>query len=191
MTLPDYLTFTLTGERVGDASTAAFLGLYDLSGREWWPAALNAFEIDPDLLSEPLLPGTRCGQTNEGATIRLGLPTGIPFTVGGLDHHVAGLGSGLDRLGEVSISTGTVLAAMSLVDKVIPRDGCYHGPHFDRGRFYRLAFDPRGAGQLEDYQRRFAPDHSLDQLLALAALAAPCARRDGEPRSPACQALER
>jgi sugar (pentulose or hexulose) kinase len=181
MTLPDYLTFILTGERVGDASTAAFLGLYDLAGREWWPTALNAFQIDPDLLSEPLLPGTCCGPTNEGAAIRLGLPAGIPFTVGGLDHHVAGLGSGLDRLGEVSISTGTVLAVMSLVDEVIPRDGCYHGPHFDGLRFYRLAFDPRGAGQLEDYQRRFAPDHSLEQLLDLAAIAEPCGIFDGEP----------
>jgi sugar (pentulose or hexulose) kinase len=173
MTLSDYLTFSLTGERVGDASTAAFLGIYDLADRKWWSEALRNFEIDPDLLSDPLLPGTRCGHTFEGATARLGLPTGIPFTVGGLDHHVAGLGSGLGRLGDASISTGTVLASMTLVDEVIPQSGCYHGPHFDGAHYYRLAFDSQGAGQLEDYQRSFAPNHDLDQLLALAALAPP------------------
>ncbi len=182
MTLSDYFTFSLTGERAGDASTAAFLGIYDLASREWWPDALHAFQIDPDQLSNPLPPGTRCGRTGEGAMTRLSLPAGIPFTVGGLDHHVAGLGSGLGRLGEVSISTGTVLAAMGLVDEVVPQEGCYHGPHFDGIRFYRLAFDPRGAGQLEEYQRRFAPDRTLEQLLALAALAQPGCDPGHEPK---------
>jgi len=181
MTLSDYFTFSLTGERVGDASTAAFLGLYDLAGRRWWPEALNAFRIDPDLLSDPLPPGTRCGHTSIGAVGRLGLPTGVPFTVGGLDHHVAGLGSGLGRLGEVSISTGTVLAAMTLVDQVYPESGCFHGPHFDRVRIYRLAFDSMGAGQLEDYQRRFAQGYSLEQLMAMAALVQPGCVPEGEP----------
>ena len=111
----------------------------------------------------------------------LGLPTGVPFTVGGLDHHVAGLGSGLGRLGEASISTGTVLAAMTLVDRVYPESGCFHGPHFDRVRTYRLAFDSMGAGQLEDYQRRFAQGYSLEQLLAMAALAPPGCVPEGEP----------
>lgn len=182
MTLSDYFTFSLTGEPVGDASTAAFLGLYDLTGRQWWPEALNAFAIDSDLLSDPLPPGTRCGHTSIGAVGHLGLPTGVPFTVGGLDHHVAGLGSGLGRLGEASISTGTVLAAMTLVDRVYPKSGCFHGPHFDRVQTYRLAFDSMGAGQLEDYQRRFAPDYSLEQLVAMAALVQPGCVPKGEPR---------
>ena len=181
MTLSDYLTYSLTGERAGDAGTAAFLGLYDLAGKQWWSAALDAFRIDPGRLSTPLTPGTRCGRTIDRATDRLGLPSGIPFTVGGLDHHVAGLGAGLGRLGEASISTGTVLAAMTLVDSVIPKNGCYHGPHFDGVRYYRLAFDSQGAGQLEDYHRRFASDHSIEQLLALAALAPPGGVPDGEP----------
>lgn len=183
MTLPDYLVFSLTGERVGDAGTAAFLGLYDLVGRKWWPEALQAFQVEPEKLSRPLLPGTLCGRTSADARVRLGLPAGIPVAVGSLDHHVASLGAGLGRLGEVSISTGTVLAAMALVDEVQARRGCYHGPHFDGTRYYRLAFDPQGAGQLEDYQQRFAPGHTLEHLLALAAMAEPCARPDGDPGS--------
>jgi sugar (pentulose or hexulose) kinase len=93
----------------------------------------------------------------------------VPFAVGGLDHHVAALGSGLGVLADVSISTGTVLAAMTLVPRPEPRVGCYHGPHFDGVRFFRLTFDPAGAGQLEDYQRRFAAGSTLEELLALAA----------------------
>ena len=101
----------------------------------------------------------------------LGLSARVPFAVGGLDHHVAALGSGLGKFADVSISTGTVLAAMTLVAAAEPRAGCYHGPHFDGTRFYRLAFDPAGAGQLEDFQRMWAAGSTLEQLLALAASA--------------------
>lgn len=176
MTMSDYLTFALTGERAGDASTAAFLGLYDLAKRRWWSEALCAFQVDADMLSVPLPPGSPCGRTVANATALLGLPAGIPFAVGGLDHHVAALGSGLGRFADMSISTGTVLAAMALVDDATPVRGCYHGPHFGGRGFYRLAFDPNGAGQLEDYQRRFAPDRSIEQLIALAARVPPGSR---------------
>jgi xylulokinase len=81
---------------------------------------------------------------------------------------MAALGSGLGRLADVSISTGTVLAAMTRVPEVLPLPGCYHGPDFREG-FYRLTFDPKGAGQLEDYQRQHAPDLTVEQLVALAA----------------------
>lgn len=169
MTISDYFTFALTGERVGDASTGALLGMYDLTAQRWWGEALRVFEGDPEQLSVPLPPGSPGGRTVARAAELLGLPAGLPLAVGGLDHHVAALGSGLGRFAEISISTGTVLAAIALVDDVAPVAGCYHGPHFDGRGFFRLAFDPRGAGQLEEYQRRFAPERSIEQLLALAA----------------------
>jgi xylulokinase len=169
-TISDYFTYALTGEAVGDAGTASLLGLYDLTAGDWWPAALNAFELDAAKLSRPLPPGKMCGRTSAAATERIGLPAGIPFAVGSLDHHMAALGSGLGRLADVSISTGTVLAAMTRVPEVLPLPGCYHGPDFRTG-FYRLTFDPKGAGQLEAFQREHAPDLSVEQLVGLAAQA--------------------
>jgi sugar (pentulose or hexulose) kinase len=103
----------------------------------------------------------------------LGLPAGIPFAVGALDHHAAAIGSGIGRMAELSISTGTVLAALAIVDAPAPQAGCYHGQHVDGARYWRLAFDPNGAGQLEEYQRRFAPQRTIEELLALAAEAPP------------------
>jgi sugar (pentulose or hexulose) kinase len=169
MTISDYLSFALTGERVGDASTAAFLGLYDLTRAQWWPEALLRFGLEEKLLSTPLRPGSPWGQTIARATAVLGVPKGIPFAVGALDHHVAAIGSGLERLADMSISTGTVLAALALVDSPAPRPRCYHGCHVDGARFWRLAFDPNGAGQLEAYQRARAPGFSIEELLARAA----------------------
>ena len=59
-----------------------------------------------------------------------------------------------------------------LVDAVEPVAKYFHGPHWD-GRFYRLAFDPAGANQLEVYQRQFASHLGIDQLVALAATVPP------------------
>ncbi|MCX6950607.1 MAG: FGGY-family carbohydrate kinase, partial [Verrucomicrobia bacterium] len=173
MTISDYLAFALTGERVGDASTVAFLALYDLAHARWWPAALQEFGIEEERLSRPLCPGAPSGRTATRASDLLGLPAGIPFSVGALDHHAAAIGSGLGRLADLSISTGTVLAALSLVDTPSAQAGCYHGRHVDGARFWRLAFDPNGAGQLEDYQRKAAPDQTIEHLLLLAAEVAP------------------
>jgi sugar (pentulose or hexulose) kinase len=148
----------------------AFLGLYDLANHEWWPEALHRFGVDDRTLSKPLRPGSMGGRTSARATDLLGVNTSVAVAVGGLDHHVAAIGSGLERLADASISTGTVLAALVLVDKAMPYAGCYHGGHVDGVRLWRLAFDPNGAGQLEDYQRGVAPERSIEALLAEAAL---------------------
>ncbi len=181
MTLSDYFTFALTGERIADASAAAFLGLYDLSRRAWWPEALAECRMEATRLATPVRPGSVVGCTVEAAGEKLGLPAGVPFAVGGLDHHVAALGSGLGMFADVSISTGTVLAAMTLVPAFEPRPDCYHGPHFDDAQFYRLAFNPAGAGQLEVYRRRFAPESTLEQLLAQAATVAAASPMPKDP----------
>lgn len=165
MTISDYLTHALTDLRLGDASTAVLTGLYSLPGRDWWPAALATFGIDGAQLSRPLTPGRAIGVTGASARTWLGLPAGIPYAVGALDHHAAALGSGLGAWADASLSTGTVLAALVLVDAIKPEAGCIHGPHVDDRRFYRLTFDPRGAGQVEDYRRTHAPGFTIEQLL--------------------------
>lgn len=171
MTISDYFTFALTGQRAGDASTAAFLAIFDLANGCWWPDALRTFGVSEEQFSQPLRPGSPCGHTTARAVELLGVPAEIPFAVGALDHHAAAIGSGLGRLAEASISTGTVLAALTLVAAPEPRDGCFHGRHTDGERCWRLAFDANGAGQLEDYQRKSAPECSIEGLLALAARA--------------------
>jgi xylulokinase len=180
LTVSDYFTYCLIGELVGDASTAALTGLYDLGARSWWPAALEQFALGPELLVKPLTPGCPCGRTTVRAAELLGLPAGIPFAVGALDHHAAALGAGIGVFTDASLSTGTVLAALVIVKVVTRAEGCIHGPHVDGRRFYRLAFDPNGAGQLECYQREQVPGLSIEELLRRAEqFHADGTRRDG------------
>jgi sugar (pentulose or hexulose) kinase len=165
MTLSDYFTWTMTGLAAGDASTAALLGMYHLGERRWWSAALEHFEVAGLQLATPLTPGSACGTTTAEAMVRLGLPPQIPFAVGALDHHAAAIGAGVGTFADASLSTGTVLAALSFVAEVEPVRGCFHGSHVDGTRYYRLAFDPRGAGELEEFQRQHAPSRTLEQLV--------------------------
>jgi sugar (pentulose or hexulose) kinase len=164
LSISDYLTFALTEKCVGDASTAALTGLYDLGRRAWWPRALATYGIAAEQLATPLAPGAAVGFTSPASRTLFGVPAGVPFAVGALDHHAAALGSGLGRFADACLSTGTVLAALMLVEAVDPAVGRLHGPNVD-GRYFRLAFDPDGAGQLEAYQRREAPELSIAELL--------------------------
>ena len=166
LTLSDYVTWCLTGEYAGDASTASLLGLYDLGRGDWWPMALAHFGVERRQLVTQRRPGARCGSTQARAAELLGLPGGIPFAVGALDHHAAAIGAGVDVFAEASLSTGTVLAALAIVENVRPLDGCLHGPHSDGRRFYRLAFEAAGAGELEEFQRRNAPERTVAELVA-------------------------
>lgn len=173
MTISDYLVYSLTGRREGDASTAVLTGLYSLPMGGWWGEGLARFGIEADKLSKSLIPGTAVGHTGSTARNRLGLPAGISLTAGALDHHAAALGAGVGTFADASLSTGTVLAALALVTEVSPGSGRIHGPHADGVTFYRLAFDPAGAVQLEDYQKNAAPGLSLEELLRQAEVAGP------------------
>jgi len=166
MTVSDYLTFFLTGERVGDASTAALTGLYDITQRVWWEDALERFGLTASHMSVPLLPGSKAGVLTPAAAGLFGLEPGTVVAAGALDHHAAAIGSGLGFHVEASLSSGTVLAAIVLVKGVAPMPECIFGPHPGEPGFYALAYDPNGAGRLEEYQKRFAPEVPMGELMA-------------------------
>lgn len=168
MTISDYFTWSLTGERHGDAATAALTGLYDLTTRTWWPEALRVNGLEAGQLSAPLPPGATGGRTTQRAGDLLGLPAGIPFAVGTLDHHAAAIGSGIGHFADASLSTGTVLAALVLTDRIEAGPQRIFGAHTDDRRFYVLAFHANGAGQIEEYQRQHAPGLSIDDLITRA-----------------------
>ena len=93
MTMSDFLTRLMTGERAGSSGTASLLGLWNLPV-EWWQAALDACVSTRVFLSRLFPPGTVVGRTSGSATELFGVPKGIPFAVGSLDHHMAALAAG-------------------------------------------------------------------------------------------------
>ncbi len=182
LTISDFLSFLLTGRAVGDASTAALLGMWDIERGRWWPEALAALELDREQLATPLQPGAPGGETGGPAIGRLGLPAGIPFAVGSLDHYAAAVGAGLGYHADTSESTGTVLACIHLHPNRQPAPEYCTAPTAQDALFYRLAFGPNGARGLELLRERFDGEYSMDELSRLAALSPPGARGLRGPR---------
>ena len=77
----------LTGEAAIDPTQASYTGVYHTtgSGLEWLPGALDALEMDADVLPAVREPISILGQITPGAAQLLGIPAGIPVSVGCAD----------------------------------------------------------------------------------------------------------
>ncbi len=169
MTISDYFTFIMTGNRFGDGGTAALLGVFDTQRNNWWDAAFSTLGLSQEYFSCMLRPGTPCGNTCFFATEVFGIPEGVPFAVGGLDHQSAALGAGLGMTGDICESTGTVLCCTGMTDhfRPVPGSALVAGmPGFPL--FLKLAFNDAGAILLEWYKEHYAPDMSFHELQSAA-----------------------
>ena len=96
----DYLCYALTGRRVTDPSTAAGYGAFDLTRGEFSQALCELWNLPLSFLPAVQPAHSAAGPLSaQGARI-LGLPSGIPVTVGAADsvataYAMAGLESGI------------------------------------------------------------------------------------------------
>ena len=169
LSISDYLTFSLTGQKVCDHSTASMSGLFDIVDGVWWKEQLDNFGIHPQMLPSPQKTGTYVGATTPKASPLTGLPQGISFCLGGLDHHSAAIGTGIPANGYMNESTGTVLSCVDYTDRYLPRKNICMAPGLHEGYFFRMVFDDNGARSLEWYQKNHAPEYTISRLLEMAA----------------------
>jgi xylulokinase len=168
----DCLAAGLTGKDLCDTSTLELTGLWDIAAGGWYKPMLDAIGFTPEQFGMPLSPGSRAGACIGPRAGQLGIPADAELVLGGLDHFLAGRGAGVGPVAELSVSLGTVLAALRMEAEPTVRPGCVTGPA-DGGEFYCLSFHPRGASLLEWFQRTAAPSLSIDELLAGAGQVAP------------------
>jgi xylulokinase len=178
MTISDYLTFSLTGQRIGDAGTASLLGLLDLQSLRWWDKAFDILGLDDSMFSEPLRPGSLAGNINESGQKLFGIEAGVPFVVGSLDHHMAAVGAGVGTIADMSESTGTTICCVNLTKKYCPKRNICIGPAVENDSFYQLTLSDNGATSLQWYQQNYASGFSIEQLVKMA-----------EEVSPGCNGL--
>jgi xylulokinase len=106
----DYLNFYLTGERRMEAGDASGTGFLDVRAREWSGKMLEA--IDPgrdlrDCLPDVTITNDAIGALLPAVATDLGLPPGIPVSIGGGDNMMGAIGTGNVSPGVVSMSLGT------------------------------------------------------------------------------------
>jgi xylulokinase len=116
LSVPDYLLWRLTGEKVTDYSIASRTMLFDQRNHNWSPRMLELAGLRPEQLPRTAPGGTVVGYVSEHAARETGLPAGIPCVLGGHDHLCAALACGGDRPGSVIDSNGTAEAVLMVLD---------------------------------------------------------------------------
>ncbi len=167
LTMPDYLCFKLTGQRVVDASTASLTGLLDYKKNDWWQQATTIVGIEKSMLSDVVPLGLNVGIIEDSNNF-LGLNNGTVFCTGGLDHHVAAIGAGVGKFFDISESTGTVIAAVSHGKDCSVNDGICVASGLSNGHYFKMAFHENGAVALEWYQKTYRKELSIDELTKMA-----------------------
>lgn len=164
-TVSDYFTYAMTDHFVGDTGTASLLGMLNIRTRTW---RSDIIDLEGKQRPTPLLPGSVVGNIKGKMCDLVGLPRGIPFVLGSLDHHMAGVGAGLGTIADMSESTGTVLACIRLMNTWEPRKRICTGTGIADSQYFQLVFDDNGAATLEWYQRQHAPELSIPDLERMA-----------------------
>ena len=173
VSISDYLTFSLTGQKISDFSTSSMTGLFDVSEEKWWDEALRLLNISKKLLSPPKRTGSFVGTLAGKRVKQLGLSVDTKFFLGGLDHHIVAVGASLPNSTNISESTGTVLACVNYQKGFCPEEGINIAPGLRKGYYFQMAFNENGATALEWYQKKFAPELSIIELLKMAEGIAP------------------
>lgn len=166
LTISDYLVHLFTNKKTGDMGTASLLGLMNCKIGQWWDKAFDILKIDKQLFSPRLRVGTKL-HTCKPSDELFGIKTGTSFSIGSLDHHIAALGAGLGKTADMSESTGTVLACVNFTDVYQPRENVCIS-RWKNNQFCQLTFDGNGAFSLEWYQKNFATQYSIPELVKMA-----------------------
>jgi sugar (pentulose or hexulose) kinase len=127
--LKDYLVYRLTGALVSEDSLLCSTILWDINTREYWPEMLEYLGITVDQLPEIAPQGEMVGSVTDTAAADLGLPAGLPVSVGALDQACGALGIGNAVPGIFSESTGSALTSVTIVEQ-LALDPSGHVPCF-------------------------------------------------------------
>lgn len=121
MSVGDWVTSRLCGERVAEPTNASSTLLFDVHRRLWSPEITAALELGPEILPPLQQPGSIAGALRAGAAEQLGLRTGTAVAVGGADSALACLGCGALDSGAVVAAAGTTIPVM-MVESAAPFD---------------------------------------------------------------------
>lgn len=171
MTISDYLTFGLTGVKAGDSSTAALLGLFNIKSNKWWGEAFSFLNFDSSKMAVTFNPGNIVGKTTSRMAEVIGFNSHTFFVSGGLDHLVCAYGAGIGCFSNISESTGTVLASISIDKNIKGKKNQFVGPTIYKDIFSHLTFfGIRGAGSIEDEHNREFNDMTFEEMSKLSSI---------------------
>ena len=106
-----YLVWRLTGAFRTSWASADPMGLFDMQNRTWSREVMDALELQPDQLPEPVAPASAVGRVSEAAADATGLAPGTLVAAGGGDGQAAGLGVNTLTPGRAYLNLGTAVVS--------------------------------------------------------------------------------
>lgn len=173
LTLSDYVAHTLTGDFVGDTSSIALTGLWNVLNGTPYAAGVETLGVDATRFVARKRPSEQIGTCRGRLGEEIGLHPNAVVAAGALDHYAAAVGCGAGAFADASESTGTVIALLSRTERFEPRQGLIVGPDAIPGWFYCLSFSPHGAELIDWFQENCGNGRSLDDLTDLASMSEP------------------
>ena len=113
----DYVRFRLTGDRATDVADASGTLLFDVGGRRWSSAMLDATGISAKVLPRAYESPEVTGSVSAEGAAATGLAPGTPVVAGGGDQAAGAVGMGIVRPGAVSATIGTSGVVFAATDR--------------------------------------------------------------------------
>ena len=120
--LKDYIVYRLTGRLESDMSIATFSFYFDIYQKCYWRKMTETVGIRPEQLPPLAEPLTEAGPLTAEAASLLGLTRATRINRGTLDHFAGMIGTGNTAPGQLTLSTGTVMALSAMTAEPCPRD---------------------------------------------------------------------
>jgi len=171
----DYVRYRLTGEYATDKADGAGTLLFDLAGRDWSRAVLDALEIDPAWLPSTFEGPEVTGSVSLQAAEATGLRAGTPVVAGGGDQSAQAVGVGAVEAGIVALTLGTsgVVFASTEEPSFEPEGRLHAFCHAVPGRWHLMGVMLSAGGSLRWYRDTLMPGTDFDTLLSPAAKVPP------------------
>jgi xylulokinase len=134
-----WLTLLLTGQSWVDHSRASTSLLFDSKAATWSPKLCQTVGIGTSQLPQPGQSTDQAGTLSSHAAAWLGLPAGIPVSVGIMDSAAAALGVGAVHEGDSVIVLGTTARVMAVAEEFRPNPQLLSYPYLSGSRWIDMA----------------------------------------------------
>jgi len=170
MLLKDYIVFCLTGNKLSDMSIATFSFYFDIYNKVYWQDMLDAIGVSESQLPPLCEPCTVAGNLLGDVAAAMGITADTKINVGTLDHFAGMIGTGNIHPGDITLSTGTVMAIATMCGQPAPKS-CGIAMHygFIPDTHVMLPVAESGGVSLEWFRRTCMPDVDYDKMNAVLA----------------------
>ncbi|MBN1912594.1 MAG: FGGY-family carbohydrate kinase [Pirellulales bacterium] len=168
--ISDYLTLWLSGQHVTEAGVAGLTALVDIRQPAWCPEALARLNVPIEWIPAIARAGTDLGAIRPEAAAELGVPATCRLVLGCLDQYAGAIGAGNVTPGDLSETTGTVLATIQCANRLDPEPNgtIFQGPGFAPDVFFRMVFGDVSANLLERYRNSLPDRPPFEELVEAA-----------------------